>query len=253
MRPTRSSGLAMLLVVAVLTLSAAPASAASLTVTPSSDLLDGDVIRVQAELEADTTRVAQCASVVDLGSFDSIAMWCRVLSNSNGVEFGSTIDEEFTVAGAFEAFFGNPVDCRAQACQISVFTTSIPGPRVSQAITFASQPDVVVQPSTGLVDGQTVALTTAAPLRTAPGAVAFSMQCGFTAGFSLHCGPLGMVISDFDGTYEGSLVVQRSFAGRGLEVECEVNAVCLVVTLAVSPMLEILSGDADLIRFAEPI
>ncbi|NNE72655.1 MAG: hypothetical protein HKN26_03250 [Acidimicrobiales bacterium] len=109
-------------------------------------------------------------------------------------------------------------------------------------------------PSVGLESGEELRLVTSdAPLPTAPGAVAVSLQCGFMmrAAREFVCSPQhGDAVLDFGGVFDGTLEARRAFAVGEEVAECDVTVKCIALVLVISAEWEILGGATEILSFA---
>ena len=148
----------------------AGAAAQTLSVSPATGLVDGQVVQVEAGGLADpaSTLLAECR----VGGTDLDA--CGLVNDVDVSVGPDTLTGKISVAASYRPFGAvDPlaeaeVDCRAQACELVAFVPgtgdgdAVAGARTAIAFDPSAPliaPTAVVEPSTGLVDGQTVHLT----------------------------------------------------------------------------------------------
>jgi hypothetical protein len=212
---------------------AAGGSAASVTVDPSTDLLDGQTVTVTGsgfkastdyvllECQAGATKVPTGCGLVDL---DFIS------SDSTG-SFSTPFDVARMIT--LEAS-GTTIDCAVQSCVLDVGTEKGALTSASAPISFDDvaivPPTVSADPSTDLRDGQTI---TVSGTDFSPNALIEIVECE-TAGSSASCDPdTGYPAdADSDGTFSTPYPVTRVIDDGGGPVDCAVSS-CVI--MAVNP------------------
>lgn len=239
------------LVVALTASVAAPAAAQeepSLSVLPSEDLVD-------AQLVALDTDVVVPGEILPVGVELSTCLdeWAAGTERPCNLV---TVSELFTsslssgrVARFVEAE-GQMVDCAVESCSVVYTKTScVPiGPIGTCANTDSASVEAPVEfrPGRGVGtsgfwdDGATVRVA-ATGLITDPVAVAAAIQCAFLQGGGIACGPTGTVETNFDGEYDGSIVVREQFEQNGIAVDCTVD-LCLVSVIVLGTAYRTIDG-----------
>ncbi|MBL8778878.1 MAG: hypothetical protein JNK12_23305 [Acidimicrobiales bacterium] len=204
----------------------APAEARSITVTPSSDLDDGQTVTV------DGTGWRPGAGVV--------AFQCVTGTQQCGGSFGrrevngaGTFTLPLAVRAVFTAFDGTPVDCRVEACEVLAGNEENEDHTASVPIAFDPStvllppPAMTATPDSGLVDGQTVSVAGAGFL---PGTFMLFAQC--------RPGQItfdGCVVfptfaeTEGDGTLSAEVQVEAIFFDRDGSVDCRIESCELVI------------------------
>lgn len=210
----------------------------TLTVTPATDLVDGQEVRLQGSGWAPDARfgLASCQVGTSRCAVDEV----EVETDGDG-----GLDIETTAAAAFVAWAGDPVDCRLVACELRIDAGD---GTVTAALAFDPDPDadlgpqpaITVRPSGGLVDDQAVEVFAE---HLDPGAhVGFALcAAGARSSFDDPCFPydaglleeeqpgLGWTVSG-DGVVAAELRVYADAYAYDRRVDCRVEQCEVVVT-----------------------
>lgn len=237
MRGLRSIAAGAVVALLAATLVAAPGGAAdlSVTVTPSTDLLDGQVVHVEV-----TGATPGSFAYSSLCSADGGTARCSFGSSGNGVvdAQGSTsydvgLDAEFVL------FDRTTVDCRtAPGCALITVISSEDGsatPTVRSDLAFRPDgpllppPTIAVSPATDLVDGTTVHVTGAG---FTPGSGVEIVPCRSPFTVYGDCeSPRTYQQAEADGTLAADAYLPAIlFTGNGERVDCRVVPCELVAT-----------------------
>ena len=205
---------------------AAPAEARSLTVTPSSDLDDGQTVTV------DGTGWRPGALVLSIQCMSGTETCGGAVAN-RPVDPDGTFTMELAVRAVFTAFDGTPVDCRVDACEVLAVneenedhTASVPI-AFDPATVLLPPPTMTVTPDADLVDGQTVTVAGAGFL---PGTTMFLAQCRPGQPTMEGCGAYRTFAEiDGSGAFSADLRVVATFFHPDGTVDCRAEACELVV------------------------
>lgn len=222
------------LVVAVVALlpgaahAAAPMEARSLTVTPNTDLDDGQTVTVDG---------AGWRPGVLVLAIECLAgtQTCGGAVANRPVDTDGTFTMELAVRAVFTAFDGTPVDCRVDACEVTAVNEENEDHSASASIAFDPStvllppPALTVTPDTDLVDGQTVSVSGTGFL---PGVAMVLAQCrpgqATMDGCLVYNNPAE---ADASGAFEEDLRLSATFFHPDGTVDCRSEPCELVAGL----------------------
>ena len=215
-----------------------PPPGPSISVDPSVDLLDGQIVTVTGTgfESGQYLEIFQCRA----GAIDEFDCY-----PGNAFSFDADLSGNFVFDLQVDAFIftqagaSDPIDCRTApgACVIGVGNILEAADAVSEPISF--DPDatlrppvaLTVDPSAGLVDGQTVQVS-GANLTSREEAFAFLCSAADPVGSACAFDDLARGVPAADGTIVLPLVVSRTFVTpQGQSVDCTAADAC-VVTLS---------------------
>ena len=218
-----------LLVPGVARAQAPPTEARSLTVTPSTDLDDGQTVSVDG---------AGWRPGVLVFALECLAgtQTCGGAVVNQPVDTDGTFTMALAVRVVFTAFDGTPVDCRVDACEVTAVNEENEDHFASVPIAFdpatvlLPPPALSVTPDTDLVDGQTVSVAGTGFL---PGVGMLLAQCrpgqSTMEGCLVYSGT--PVEADASGAFEEDLRLSATFFHPDGTVDCRVEACELVAGL----------------------
>jgi hypothetical protein len=218
-----------------------PASAEpTITVSPDTGLVDGQIVTVTAGgfTPGSTIASGQCpASAVGVTDPFELQRICGSVATWREVDGTGTTQFEMPVLRELP----DGVDCAIDACIILVGDAFAGGPYVHAAISMVDEPvvpaEVTVTPTSGLLDGQTVAV---AGSGFTPNFPVLVTQCSSAAAGVTDLVQLGYLCASptnadvgVDGTFTFDLQVHREFAAVwGPVITCGVEAGdCVVAVL----------------------
>lgn len=192
-----------------------------------------------------------CRSDTDFSSLASAGSGCRLPANLP-LDATGAVNLRLTPPATVQPFLIGPsATCSPGECVFAIEGSLGAFNVYTAPFTVLPRATMSAVPATDLTDGALVQVDTNT-LAAEPGAGALVAQCAFlTTDFSFACGSVGTSIADFDtAAFSGEIAVQRSFISDGVEVECDVNAVCVLVVLVLSPELKLRSRAAQIVSFA---
>jgi acetyl esterase/lipase len=204
-----------------------------LTIEPSTDLVDGQLITVRGTgfVRERFAQIFECTGAPE--SVDDCDEWSRQFVD---VDDSGTFETQYRLLAVIERLGNGTVDCRPTACVLGAATTFDDLATVTLPFDpdapLAPPPTVVVTPDDDLVDGQVVTVEGSG---FQPNAYVRAAQCGPDPTSEADCvaNTIQYVPTDAHGAFTASLTVLAAISTQTGAVDCRTStAPCLVVATA---------------------
>jgi hypothetical protein len=202
----------------------------TVTVTPDTDLLDGDTVSVSGADWGSGSQVVvlQCRTgAVDPGGCNTSHIELATTDGAGSFTTTFTVDRILYVGGS-RIDCADPGACTVSAALTSEIDTSAGAPiQFDPSVPPPPPPALTATPSTDLADGQTVTVVgTGFPRNTSLGMT----QCrtGDESPSGCDLGNVRFVTTDADGGFTAEYVVHLTYPSTGGTVDCSVADMCRI-------------------------